>query len=61
MTITDPITLLPDPTMERHMLRLSVLPGSTVVECNPAVSRAALEILRPAIRDELADRLDQLG
>lgn len=55
------LVLLPDATIERHALRLSVLPGSTVVECHPEVSRTALEVLRPELRDELVRRLDGDG
>ena len=57
MDLPDPVKFLPDPTMERHTLRLSVLPGSTVIECNPDLYRTALEVLRPAIRDELVEQL----
>jgi hypothetical protein len=51
------LTALTDPTMERHTLRLSVLPGSIVIECHPDVIRTALEVLRPELRDELVDEL----
>ena len=57
--LPDPVTFLPDNTMERHTIRLSVLPGSTVAECNIDVSRAALEALRPEIRDALVEAIEE--
>ena len=53
------LSVLPDTTMERHTLRVSVLPGTTVIECHPDVHLTTLDALDPELAVRVLAELDR--